>query len=481
MASFRRNILSVYSVNVVNGVLGIIFVPLSVSLFGTKGYGLFSIYGVLASYIALVDLGVGKNLQRLLASDRNQKTQNINLKNALGIYLLISVVLLSVIPILLLFIPAYIFPVSQDNLAPLRWIILFAVLEYVIAVPTSLIQNYCIANEHFERYSIYNLISGLYRYLIMFAGVLSFHSPEIVVGLIVSRRLIDFFVAQRLMGALPHEAWIPRFHLDELKSVVGHSTVLSIAQISQTTVIAIGSFLVNRFFGLNGLGKYRAAFDLANRVWFFSNGIGLVIFPKFTRMLSDSVNRERLFTRISAFLNTSWTAYNLISIMGVLFASFLLTFMHLPQVEIHNLFILTLLGVCLNAHANISYEFLLASGKYSVAAELSAVALIIMTFSFYLLCKSNGIYAIGWAWIISQGIYSMLADIITLIAADIRSILLCKVTFFKLILLSVSLLTIFQHFGYLHFVSPFIVLILAGSMFVITIVQLINVHIIMSK
>jgi O-antigen/teichoic acid export membrane protein len=414
MPNFKRNILSVYSVNVINGILGIIFVPLSLKLLGADGYGLFSIYGVLASFIALIDLGVGKNLLRLLAADDDGSVQREHLQNAFGIYLSLSGVLMLLLPALLVIIPVYLFPVSPENTEALRWIVLLAVVEYILAIPVALIQSLCIAKETIDRYSAFNFVSGISRYALMFSGILIFRSPEMVVALVVGRRLIDFFTASWLMGALPKEAWHPKLSLDQFTSIIGHSTVLSTAQILQSTVIAIGSILVNRFFGLDGLGKYRAAFDLSSKVWFFSNGVGLVVFPKFVKKLSGAGKRQPFFATIYRLMNASWAGFNLLSVAGTLCAPFLFKVMHIQDREIAELFVILLLGICLNAHANLSYELLQATGKYKLVSYVSALSLTLMVISFYGLKRELGIHAIAWAWIISQAAYSIVADVITL-------------------------------------------------------------------
>ena len=425
--------------NVINGILGLIVIPVGVGLLGTGGYGLFSIYSVLASYVAIVDFGIGKNLLRLLASEPRRARENVHLQNAFGIYLTISALLLLSLPALLVIVPAYIFPVSEAKISALRWIIAFAVLEYIIAVPTSMTQTFCIANEHFDRYSKFTFVAGLYRYALMFIGIWMFRTPEAVVGLVVARRLIDFFVARSLMGILPEEAWRPRFRLAEFKLIVGHSTALSVAQLFQSTVVAVGSFLVNRYFGLNGLGVYRAAFDIANRVWFFSNVIGLVIFPRFSRLLSRKDDKSLLFSILPLALKLSWVGYNLLCIIGILLAPVILDIMHLSQYGIIQLFILLLLGISMNAHANLSYEFLQAAGRYWSAVLLGLLSLTFMCMSFFVLFRPFGILAIGWAWIISQVFYSALSDAMTIFESNYAGRMQAKLLLFKAVILVLTL------------------------------------------
>ncbi|MBI4706722.1 lipopolysaccharide biosynthesis protein [Candidatus Desantisbacteria bacterium] len=449
MSNFKKNILSVYGVNIINGVLGILIVPLSLKLLGTEGYGLFSIYIVLASFVALADLGIGKNLQRLLASEHDPCIQRTHLQNTFGMYLMVSLFLIIVLPALVVIIPVYLFPIASKNLGNLRWIIFFAVFEYFIAIPVIMRQNLCIAKERFDCYSAFNFVSGMTRYILMFVGILVFASPVVVVGLVVSRRFLDFFIAKWLMGKMPKGVWHPKFVYYEFKSILRHSTGLSTGQVLQSTVIAIGSLLVNRFFGLEGLGKYRAAFDLSSKIWFFSNGMGLVVFPKFVKNISIRAKKEQFFYKIYQLMNISWAGFNLISIVGILSAPFLFKAMYIQDKKIVELFVILLLGICLNAHANLSYELLQAARKYKLVAYISTLSLMVMVVCFYGMQQDFGIYAIGWAWIISQGVYSMVSDIVALSVLNFPRRLIIGMLILKIAIFLVSIIMMAVYFDIL--------------------------------
>ncbi|MHB8792311.1 MAG: lipopolysaccharide biosynthesis protein [Thermoleophilia bacterium] len=419
MRSIKKNLISVYLVNAVNGVLGIIFVPLAVKLLGISGYGLYSIYGVLVSYVVLIDLGITKNLVRLLAAEKHENHKLLNLQSAFALYIAISIVLLILLPLFLFIVPKYLFVVPDSDIGTLRWIIALAIVEYMIAIPTTMTQWSCVAEERFRRFSLFTFVSGIYRYALMFFGILIFGSPAAVVALVVSRRLIDAFISRWIMGALPVAAFRPRFRFKEMRSILTHSSALSVSQGCQLTVVSIGSILVNKYYGLNGLGIYRASFDLANKVWFISNGFSLVVFPRFVNLLSDKTHRERLYSKILLLLNSSWIGYSLIAILGMLASPWFLAAIGLTQPLTSEMFILLLLGVCWNAHTILSYEFLQASSKYSLSALLSGTSLAAMIISFYIFKNYSGILAIGWAWLVSQCLYAFIADSVSVIISDI--------------------------------------------------------------
>jgi O-antigen/teichoic acid export membrane protein len=400
-------------VNAVNGILGMIAVPVGIAALGTSGYGLYSIYAVLVSFSALIDIGVGKNLARLLAADSRESSRTTHLQTALGLYLIFSVVLLVLLPLWYYLIPNVLFPVLPQDEAAIRSITMVVVLEYMLAVPTVLMQTNCVADERFNGYTRFIRISGLYRYGLLFIGFVVFKSPVIAVALVASRRLIDVIAATRLLGRLPAMAWKPRLVRSEVREMLGKSTVLSMAQIFQTLLNGAGSVLVNRHFGLETLGLFRSAFDIASKIWFFSNGLGLLAFPRFAKMLVNDRQRESLYRRINPILNSSWAAYNLVAMVGVFAAPAILARIGLGNPVTITLFLLLLLAISLNAHSNLSYEFLQASGRYSLLTLLNGAGLLLLVASFYVLRPGLGQLAIGWAWIVSQAIYGLASDFAT--------------------------------------------------------------------
>lgn len=410
---------------------------------GTSGYGLFSIYIVLLSYFSLADLGISKNLFRQLSAERAQATQCYNLQIALGMYLIITAFLLISVPLLIVVIPLYVFPVPLESFVALRLIVLLTLIEYILSIPLIMLQNYCISNEKFDDYSKFTFISGLYRYLLLFAAVWLLGSPVAIVGVMTARRIIDLFVALKIMGSLPPKAWRPVFDFSIFKSIICRSSSLTFAQLFQSTYIAMGSFLINKYFGLHVLGIYRAVFDLVNKIWFVSNGIALVLFPKFSKMLAETDNRKHYSSLSFVILALSWSGYSLLSVSGSLFASDFLTIIGLYKTEMPAMFILLLLGVNICSHGNLSYEFLQAAGRYRLVAILNMLVLPVMYLSFTSLLNYTGMYAVAWAWIISQTIYSTLADYMSLRELNATINIQLNLLLAKLLILSIPLSAIF--------------------------------------
>lgn len=462
---FIVNLLSVYSANAINGVLGIIAVPLVIAALGNEQYGIYSIYMILASYVALIDCGVTKHFVRLMSSVRTEDGKVEYLQKAFGWYLVLAVILICILPILIYVVQEYLFPVPDCFIPAVRWIVILSVLEYILAIPIMLIQAYTLSNQKFTRYSNFIAISGFFKYSLLFLAAWIYRDPAVVVLFLVSRRLFDLIMACLILPTLPKTAWKPRVKPREFIAILSNSSVMSLAQFLQATIVSIGAVFVNRHFGIAVLGNYRVAFDLVSKVWFFSNGIGLVVFPKFSHMLSSKTEREQLYKIIRIWLKKSWTGYLLISIIAILCAQWLLPLFKLEDKQIILFFKLLIVGLCLNAHTNVSYEYLLADNRYGMVAFLSLAVLAIMCSGYMLLVDIAGPYAIGWAWIISQSIYGIVVDELVLKNELTTLISRCRELFVKIIVLVMTMLCLFAelYLGPIHifYIAP--IALIAGS------------------
>jgi O-antigen/teichoic acid export membrane protein len=410
LTDFFKNLLSVYSANFISGILGVAAVPLVVAALGKEQYGIYSIYTILASYVAIVDCGVTKHFVRLIASNRNPENQKECLQKALGWYLLLAIILISTLPLTILFVCRFLFPVSNVYQNQLMLIVILVVVEFCITIPTMISQTLTVSNEKFTRLSKFNVITGCYRYGFMIFAALMFKKPSIVVAFMAGRRLVDIYVAKKIIQWPSRDVWRPRIKFGEFKTILARSSILSLAQFLQTTIVAIGSILVNREFGVYVLGNYRAAFDLGGKIWFLSNGIGMLIYPKFSNILADESNRKMIAEKIYGLLKLSWTFYLLIGLLGILSAKYILPIMKLNSDQIVIFFVILFVGICINAHSNVAYEFMLADGRYETVAKLSIVSLGILWAAFYFLKSAVGPYCIAWAWVLSQSVYALSSD-----------------------------------------------------------------------
>ncbi len=406
-----RDAVRVSAALVISGGLGIAFVPFALRRLGEEGYGLLSVYWLLVGYLALVELGLGKNLLRELASSANDADRRANLQRALSAYVMIAVGVTCAIPVLVWAVPRFLIPVRPSLRFELGLITTLAVIDYLLGILVSLHATNALGAERFNQYARFQSISGVLRYAAGFLAIMLSSAPTaaLVAAAFVSRRLVEVPAAVRLLGALPAgtwRTWRPSFRFD---GMLTRSTSLSLAQWLQTTMVSIGSVLIGHMGGLAALGLYRACFDLASKLWFVSNAFGLVLFPRLARLQATPTGRARLAALLPIALAASAGLLGLAGVVGTVVARPLLPILAIEGSEALPLFCLLLGGVALHAHANLSYELLQARGRFGEVAAVAASALATLVGVFLALRTMTPLIALGWAWFLSQAVYAIFA------------------------------------------------------------------------
>lgn len=411
MPSLAKSLTSIYSVNIFNGVMGVVLIPISLKLLGAEGYGLFSIYTVIASFVALLDVGIGKSLQRALSSKGSAQFKDRQISTACGAYLLVLAALAAVLPALIIAIPNYVFPVEESLKNSIRWIVFLSCIEYILFIPLAVGQSICFAKEEFHKHAQFSLFSGVARYAILFAAIYFLDSIILIIGAYVLRRALDWYLIRRIMGPLPPSIWRPSFHIKDLRELSVHALGLSVTRLLQTILISMGSVLVNRSFGLESLGYFRVAFDLASKVWFLSNGIGLVAYPKFVKAFADKEKSDLIFLRLRYAMIFSWMIFLSMGLVASCLSSTVLPRISVSNAAVISLFIPMVLGVCINAHANLGYEVIQAAGRYRLLNSLTILSIVLMLVAFYAMESKLKLMAVAWAWLASQIVYSITTDL----------------------------------------------------------------------
>jgi len=445
--TFTRNVLTVYVGFATSGASAVAAVLVAIRFLGPSGYGLFAIYGILASCTALFDLGIGRGLLRQLAAATDARQRVEYLRVALALYLLIAGVLVVSLPLELYLIPRLLFPVPTENVGAVQLIVAIAVVEYAVAIPLNLIQTSAMAEEGFQSYGRWLVVSGLCRNGLMIAAAVLTHSPVITAAAMIARRFLDLLIAPRVLPPLSRRAWRPHVDMTKVKALLTDSAGMAAVQGLQLTTISAGAVLVNGYLGLPALGLYRAQFDVASKLWFVSTGIGLVAFPRFTRLLGDRQGRARLAATFNTLLAGSWAAYSAITMVAALCvsAAATLTLWHEPSAR--QLLVLLILGVALNAHANLSSEFLQASGRYMVLIGANVGTLVILVLIFHAASGRVGPIAIGCAWAASQFVLATVADFAAGRTADLPLSSNAGIFLFKLAVLAAALTALLAVFG----------------------------------
>lgn len=445
---FARSVLSVYAATCASGVLGLIAVPVSLHFLGSEGYGLFSIYMLMAGYVTVADFGIGKNLLALLSRERESQDQINYLRTALGLYCWICAGWVLLLPLLWWLVPAFVFPVGLAHRDTLRWLTVLAVAEFAIGVPLSLSQTSCVARQEFGKYSKYTVLSGISRQTVLIAGAAAFHSPVGVAGAMAARRMIDVYWGFRIMGAIPKQVWRPRFAPRPALAMLSQSGTLSVAQVLGATFTGAGSYLVNARFGLHWLGLYRAAFDLAAKTSVIANGITLVLFPKLAAAFANRGRREALRTLLRPALEVSWIFYSAFGACAVVAAPWVLPAIGIHAPDAFGLFVWLAIGLSINCHTQIANEMIQASGRYRGSILVNVTGLAVLVSVFAACAGGLGPLAIGAAWIAAAVACGLLADSVILSSLDVPGAAQAASGAKKALMLVLACATLVSYYGF---------------------------------
>lgn len=405
MNTFKKNLMYVYTVNLINGFAGIAFIPLAIYYLGAEGYGVYSIFVIITAYIHYVEMGISKYFTKTIAQANGINEQISSLQKMVGIYLRIALILILLTPLLMYLIPNFVFPTNNNYLIAL--LVVFASIDYLLSIPPTIQITYSIGRERFQNVSKYNLVSGLSRHTFLILTVVITKSVIVLVLMVLLRRIFDIFYARKYLLEIPDGGWKPSYKKGEFTNIVSQSIQISVAQLTQTLILSLGTVLVNRSFSLKEVGIYKSAFDMAAKVWFFSNSLGQVVFPRLASMLKDSSAKSKLMIKMPFYNSLSFIFFHIFYLGALVILSILPNFL---LIQDFYLFFLILYGVCINAHTNLSYEFLVADSKMKEVLFVNIFTIINLVIVFYLFLNKFNFYSIGVSWIISQIIYSFAMD-----------------------------------------------------------------------
>lgn len=384
-----KKLFSVYSSNLLLGIFGIITVPILLKNIGVEGYGYYGIYLTIFSYFTLFELGIIKHFTKLIS----QNNTEVNKIISSFYYFTISVITI--------FIPITIFFIHILFGINWQYAILIGVivtLEYIFYLPTKIYSAYATANKNFERLSLFNFMSGIIRYFLLIFGSIITQNVFIIIILLAIRRIFDIKLSKKITKEEIKIFDFTKINKLNLFKVFGYyreSIYLSGTQALQINLNGMISLMISRLFGVEGLGLFRSTYDILSKIWFFSNGLGLVVFPYFAGS-SVGVNKYKKYTFVS------WIFYTFIYIAFVLLFPILNEILlngSLDNNEDMFLFLFMLISILLVAQGNLSFEFLQAKGNYKYLMLITFITnliFLLLTFSTYKLIPYTFSVIICW-------------------------------------------------------------------------------------
>lgn len=394
---FLHKLFFVYSSGIINGVLGILLIKYLVQKVGFAGYGVYSVYLISQSYLLLFDSSVTRSLVRSIIDDGENRSIFRSHASAfwiIGIALIIGI----------LGIGAWQFSLPEDARGlTVIFVIIVSVIEFLGNILISLRQSYVVAREDFRSISIFTILSGLIRYSLLFLSIYLGATIEQAVLLMLVKKIIEIAIAYMIYDA-PFNPITINLDIKGGRTVLIQSIPISLAQISQTGIISLPAIAIGRSMGIEGLGVFRSIFDLASRIWFISNGLGLIVFPLFAKLKSRV--DERLLVKLAIANGLSLLCYVILLSMIVISVDLILGYLDLTENYILAVVII-FMGMFLNAHSNIMYELMQSFGKPLYVFYASIISVVPYLFAF----SDDATLRASFYWVGSQIIFLLVIDI----------------------------------------------------------------------
>lgn len=383
-----------YGVNGAGFLFSLALIPIVTLNFGVEGYGAYSVYVILSSFLVLLDSTISRVFVAELLSERWSKC---NVPKCIeGAYICIFLCLLFLLPFLV-YLFGTVFPVVISS-RDLTVVVLLAVfLEYILSLPVSYLQVLNVANKRHECYSIVQFFSNFSRFLFVAFGAFFFGDVFYVFVLIVLRKAIDIAFCFRCSSGV-YGLGAPSFNM-----VFFRSSFLSfrplVATVSlQVLLTEVFSVYLNKVYGTEIFGWYRLIYDLVNKIWFISTLYPVFVFPRLCELWREKTSGvKKLVDIYSPVVLISAYLYSFFCLVVFLLLSVLIYSKYL-DVSLYYVFGVVL-GVSISAHNKLLFEFAQAT---EVSVKLFRATLLIVFFSGLVLYLCRGVWLVGFLWVVSQ-------------------------------------------------------------------------------
>lgn len=170
---------------VVDVIVGFIFTPTVIRLVGNNEYGLYKAITAIASYLTVLDLGLGSTITRYVVKFKSSERQDIVgnfVAMGLIIYIVIGIVIFILGSVICLFLPK-IYPntIDSTNIGEARIIMLLLIINTVVALIGHSINGLLVAYQKFVFINCSNIAKLLLRAGIII-GVLTIIKSAIVIA-----------------------------------------------------------------------------------------------------------------------------------------------------------------------------------------------------------------------------------------------------------------------------------------------------------
>ncbi|WMN16070.1 oligosaccharide flippase family protein [Pseudomonas piscis] len=408
MNNWLKRSLALYSANGLNFLLNILIIPIIIHYIGFQGYGLYSVYIIISSTLLLLDSALSKSAVSIIYSTPEEQRAEI-ISATRAAYTITGVVLLISAPLLSEGI-AGVFPLVKSQLNLAYWAGATAIIEYTLALPGQYFQMLNVLRSRHFTYARYQFYTQLIRFITV--GITAAITQQIEwVFLAITIRKAPEYILLWLLWRRQETERHSSFKWSRVRTIFHYASPIAGIAFLQVLSTEFISIYISHFYGAETLGKYRAIYDILNKIWFIATLYPILVYPKICEWLAEEQKRSILKKILSKVNLGSALSYGAIALTAFSIYPFLKN--EFPWlIEAAPFSACLLVGICMSGHVRLGYEFLQAQ-KASASALIINLSSLTTGALTLLLFSENSTKEIGWAWIVSQ--------LIAVIAVDIRN------------------------------------------------------------
>ena len=417
--------------------VAVITIPILIESLGTERFGVLTIIWMVVGYFSLFDLGLGRALTKLVASNIGKGKSNENPKLIwtalllMGLFGIVgTLVLIGFSPIIvtdLLNIPK---ELQSESL------ITFYLLS--ISVPFVISSSGLIGIlEAYHRFKIINIVRiplGIMTFLGPVLVLPFSNSLVFIIVVLITVRLIAWLAYIYLVfRVVPKLRKTRSLSKKMTKSLFSFGSWMTITNIIGPLMVYLDRFMIGSILSMAAVAYYATPFEMVTKLWIISGALMSVLFPAFSATLEQDHSRAiQLSNKAVKYL---FMVFFPITLIIISFSYEILEFWIDTDFARNSYLVLQLLalGIFINAHAQVPYAIIQASGRPDITAKLHLIELPIYLLLLAWMLSNYGIVGAALSWsariFFDSTILFMLVSKISCIQSFFTTSIMLKVSF----------------------------------------------------
>lgn len=383
-------------------IVGVFCIPVLVRHLGIDRFGLLTLAWLVAGYLSLFDLGLGRAVTKMIADGRHRRPPEFLATTAwtaqamlLALGLVGGAAGALATPFLvhrLLRVPISLQPET-----------LVSCLLLAMTIP--LVTTSSGLRGVLEGYQRFDLVN----YVRVPIGILTFLGPVLIIPLgaglvpavasLVGVRTINvvlyLLMALRMMPALRK----PRLSAGEIRPLLGFGGWITVSSIVGPLMVSTDRFLLGALVSIASVAYYATPYEVATKMWIIPGALASVLFPAFA--MSSRATPERVAVLFARGAKYVLLILAIPTLAMVLLAPEGLRLWLGPDFAAHSALVLQLLAIAVlvNSLAFIPTALIQGSGRPDLTAKLHMVELPFYLAVLWLLVTHFGVVGAAMAWL----------------------------------------------------------------------------------